>query len=138
VRRALKEGIMSSLRRIRRVSATALLVMYLPGCHHWVTPKGMTPQEYVTTVHPAKVRVTLADLTRVELQQPWVVSDSLFGRLTAREVWAEPLASVQLLQVRKFDVLGTVLVPLSFLGVFMVACAASDCMDMSMQMDFQD
>ena len=67
--------------RIRRLVATVLLTVYLPACHHWVTPKGVTPQEYITAKRPSTVRVTLTDSSRIVLQNPRAASDSLWRSL---------------------------------------------------------
>jgi hypothetical protein len=70
--------------RIRRSIAAILLVLYLPACHHWVQPNDVTPQAYIATKHPSKVRLTVNDtahgLHRFELLAPSVVQgDSLTG-----------------------------------------------------------
>jgi hypothetical protein len=75
---------MPTFRRIRRSIAAILLVLYLPGCQHYVTPRGMTPQEYIAAKHPKQVRLTVNDIThglhRFELLAPSVgPGDSLTG-----------------------------------------------------------
>jgi hypothetical protein len=132
---------MPTFRRIRRTIAAVLLTVYLPSCYHWITPKGITPQEYVTTKHPKQVRVTLVDSTRrTVLRQPWVSADSIGGRLLIRAdwyygarvgpPWAVPLSSVQRMEVRKLEPVGTtfaILVPVLLIGglvTWAIACAS--------------
>ena len=69
----------SAFRRIRRSIAALLLALYLPGCYHYVPLQGMTPQEYIATKHPGRVRLTFADSSRTELLKPSVSGDSLVG-----------------------------------------------------------
>lgn len=126
---------MQRFQRVRRAVAAVLLAVYLPACHHWVTPQGMTPQEYITANHPSTVRVTLADSTRVVLQHPRAASDSLWGSLAPGGQWGAPLSSVQLFQVRKSDAAGTVFLTLGIVvGTVFVAgaiCAAANCIDIN-------
>jgi len=126
---------MPRYQRVRRAVAAVLLAVYLPACHHWVTPKGMTPQEYITANHPSTVRVTLADSSRVVLQNPRAASDSLWGSLAPGGQWGAPLSSVQLLQVRKSDAAGTVFLTLGIVvgSLFVVGaiCAAANCIDLN-------
>lgn len=75
---------MHTFRRIRRTVAGIVLVLYLPACHHWVQPEGVTPQEYVAKKQPDKVRLTVSDLAhglyRLELLTPSLgPGDSLTG-----------------------------------------------------------
>jgi len=126
---------MPRYQRVRRAVAAVLLAVYLPACHHWVTPKGMTPQEYITANHPSTVRVTLADSSRVVLQNPRAASDSLWGSVAPGGQWGVPLSSVQLLQVRKSDAAGTVFLTLGIVvgSLFVVGaiCAAANCIDLN-------
>lgn len=100
---------MPTFRQMRRSIAAVLLVAYLPACHHWVRPKDMTPQQYVTAKHPGKVRVTLTDGSRFVLGEPWVSADSIGGRLIEPYLgggdfaWSSPRSSVILFEVSKLD-----------------------------------
>jgi hypothetical protein len=55
---------MPMFRRTRRALASVLLIVYLPACHHYLTPEGITPQEYIATRQPKQVRLTVNDITR--------------------------------------------------------------------------
>ena len=68
--------------RYRRLIAAVLLPVYLGACTQWtvqpVSPKrvqALTEQE-----EPPKIRVTLADSTRLELEDFSLVGDSIVGR----------------------------------------------------------
>jgi len=130
---------MRTFRRIRHSIAAFLLILYLPACHHYVTPKGVTPQEYIVAKHPKRVRVTLADASRLTLGEPWVSADSLGGRLLpARDsqgsviqpeapTWAVPLSDVRRLEGWEFDefALGFLLVAASVPVVLVKVVAAT-------------
>ncbi len=71
------------LPRYRRLIAAVLLPVYLGACTQWtvqpVSPKrvqALTEQE-----EPPKIRVTLADSTRLELEDISLVGDSIVGRI---------------------------------------------------------
>ena len=61
-----------------RLLAVVLLVVYLPACHSWRV-ENVTPEQLISTKHPDKVRVRLADSSVVDLQQPSIAQDSLRG-----------------------------------------------------------
>ena len=107
---------MRTFQRIRRTIAAVLLVVYLPGCYHWVTEKQISPQEYITTKHPKQVRLQLVDSTRrTVLRQPWVSADSIGGwpliskgwEIKPGSPWAAALSNVQQMEVRKVNRTGT-------------------------------
>ena len=69
--------------RYRSLLAAVLLPVYLGACTQWtvqpVSPKrvqALTEQE-----EPAKIRVTLADSTRLELEDFSLVGDTIVGRI---------------------------------------------------------
>jgi hypothetical protein len=131
----------ATFRRIRRLLAALLLVLYVPACYHWVTPEGMTPQEYIATNHPKQVRITLADSSRLVVLRPTISGDSLVGfrpatgdpytGLVPEEPVCVAAAAVQRLQVRRLNVVTTVVAPLLGLvavgATAAVICVASDC-----------
>lgn len=121
---------MPAFRRIRRTIAALLLVLYLPACYHYVTPKRTTPQQYIATEQPDQVRVTLTDGTRQILLRPSISQGSLQGYVLVRESnnfmragppWAVSITSVQRLEVHKFDTWATV--GLVFGGLALVGAA---------------
>jgi hypothetical protein len=83
----------------------ALLVL-LAACHHYVTPQGIAPAEYVAAEQPEQVRVTLTDGTRHVLRHVTVSQDSLRGTvedggerdLPPGAAWAVPLAAIERLE----------------------------------------
>ena len=91
--------------RSRRAVATVLLALYLPACTHWVEPQGITPQEYVATKHPNRVRLTVNNIThglhQLELLAPSVgPGDSLTGFPGG----ASPLVTVALSAIERLEV----------------------------------
>jgi len=64
--------------RRTRLTAVLLLVFYLPACHSWRI-ENVAPEQLISSKHPDKVRVRLADSSGVELQQPSIAGDSLRG-----------------------------------------------------------
>lgn len=65
----------------RRLVAAVLLPVYLGGCTQW-TVRPVSPQQVrtITEEQPAKVRITLADSTRLEFEDITLVGDSIAGR----------------------------------------------------------
>jgi len=121
---------MRTFRRIRRSIAGLVLVLYLPGCYHYVTPKEMTPEAYIAAEQPDHIRVTLTDGTRQTLLQPSMSRGSLQGHVLVRgsnnfmragPPWAVLITSVQRLEVHKFDTWATV--GLVFGGLALVGAA---------------
>lgn len=99
---------MPVVRRIRRSIAALLLVLFLPSCYHYVTPKEMTPQEYIATKAPKQVRVTLIDSTRVVLRDPFITPDSIGGHTQIRQDapasrWAVALSRVERFEGHEYD-----------------------------------
>jgi hypothetical protein len=83
----------------------------------------------ITQQHPKKVRVVRTGQSRLVLDNPAVVGDSIVGRQGAIAV-----ADATAVELRKFDVLKTVgLVGGIWVGAAIV-CAATDCI----QLDFGD
>ena len=101
--------------------AAVLLILYLPACHVYITPQGVTPQEYIATEHPNRVRLTLNDMTqglhRLELVSPSVgPADSLSG-LSGNGPVTVSLNTLERFEVRVSNPGGT-------LGLVTVAAAA--------------
>ncbi len=68
--------------RYRRHIAAVLLPVYLGACTQW-TVQPVSPKQVQTIVEkqPAKIRVTLADSTRLEFDDISLVGDSIVGRI---------------------------------------------------------
>jgi hypothetical protein len=126
--------------RLRPSIAAVLVVLYVSACYHYVTPKGMTPAEVVAAKHPGQARVTLADSSRLVLEEPWVSADSLGGRLLPRrdsrgsvvlpglERWAVPLAEVQGVEEYQYNnwaVVGIIAGTVVVVGAIMFAAAVN-------------
>lgn len=65
--------------RVRRVTATVLLALYLPACSRWAEQSQPVPQ-VVAEQRPAELRLFLRDGRQVDLGEPRVEGDSLVGR----------------------------------------------------------
>jgi hypothetical protein len=97
---------MPNCRRQGRATIVLALLVPLVACHHYVTPKGITPAEYVAAERPEQVRVTLTDGTRRVLRQVTVSQDSIRGYPAdageddlPQAAWAAPLVAVERLEV---------------------------------------
>jgi hypothetical protein len=136
---------MPTFRRIRRSIAVVLLFVYLPACHHYVTPKGMTPEAYIAAEQPKRVRVTLENGTRLTILDPFTSHDSLLGYIPVRQsdsavvsgpLWAASLESVRRLEVYKLNtgatvgltggVLLVVVAATGFLAILAIAASQGD------------
>ncbi len=115
----------------RRLIACILLPCYLVACSSWKTQEA-SPQQVLEDEQPNKVRVTLADGSRVVLKEPVVSGDTLTGSVDG-EQRSIPLADVADVEVRKAEVVPTVaLVVLGTAAVLfglavIVFCADGDC-----------
>jgi hypothetical protein len=114
----------------RRLIACILLPTYLTACVTWQAQE-TSPEQLLAEEQPDKVLVKLADGSKLVLEQPVIVGDSLVG-LEQGEERSIPLTSALAFEVRKTDadltawsVLGGVVV----LGglIFVAACWASEC-----------
>jgi hypothetical protein len=65
--------------RVDSLLAMAILAMVLNGCSSWRTEE-VAPASYIASTHPQMVRLTLLNLTIVELESPVVEGDSIRGR----------------------------------------------------------
>ena len=93
---------MSSI-TIRRVLSSVLLPVYLSSCTSWqVQP--VSPEQVVTEDQPSAIRVTLTDSSKLELEQPRIVGDTLRGlvkgessdSLVERDVLLVEIATVRI------------------------------------------
>ncbi|MGE5231344.1 MAG: hypothetical protein ACM3NS_06345 [Deltaproteobacteria bacterium] len=87
-----------------RLIALVLLLAYLPACHSWRT-ENVAPEQLISTKHPDKVRVRLADSSAVELQQPSIVGDTLRGQHKSGPR-AIPLSDVRSVATRQANWVG--------------------------------
>lgn len=91
---------MGIFRRFRAVVGLAALAS-LAGCVSW-RPYEMVPSPMQL---PSQVRVTLEDGQEVTLHDPFVLGDTLLHGISGSRgtLRTFPLASVQLLETRRFD-----------------------------------
>ena len=69
------------------------------GCAEWAA-QGFEPRVVVEREHPDRLRLVRTDSSRIELQQPRVMGDSLAGVAASRPV-AVPLDSVAYVELRR-------------------------------------
>jgi hypothetical protein len=130
------------LRRYRPI-AILLLALHLGGCTRW-EPTTVSPRVLIEEERPSAVRVTRADGTRVELDDPLIRADSISmpredceraftsdGRAACVGVTSVALDDVQALDLRRPDAVRTVaalvLGPVVFLGAVLgVICGLGD------------
>jgi hypothetical protein len=107
---------------------TLLVVTTLTACTSWrVQP--VSPEQLLNDERPKAVRVQRADHSRVVLNSPQLVSDSLLGTTRGQRT-AVPLADITQIAVRRGDALkttGLVLgVPATAFAVILVAYLSCD------------
>jgi hypothetical protein len=112
----------------RRLIACILLPCYLVACTSWKTQEA-SPQQVLAHEQPDKMRVTLADGSRVVLLEPVVSGDTLTGIGEARRTRLSiPLDDVADVAVRKGDFLKSVVLMLGIAvavgvaAVFVLRC----------------
>jgi len=82
---------MSSLRR--RPSALLVLAVLFAGCSSWRTVPG-DPADFLREQRPARVRLTLAGDSVVEVVDASVRSDSIIGRIDPARLFRAPGESI--------------------------------------------
>lgn len=93
---------MSSI-TIRRVLSSVLLPVYLSSCTSWQV-QSVSPEQVVTEDQPSAIRVTLTDNSKLEMEQPRIVGDTLRGlvkgessdSLVERDVLLVEIATVRI------------------------------------------
>ena len=120
----------------RRILSCLLLPVYLSSCTSWqVQP--VSPEQVVTEEEPSRIRVTLADSSEVEMEQPRIVGDTLRGMvkgppptdaqqgaeyvITERDVLLADIATVR---VRKANVGKTLIGAVGITIALVIAAAA--------------
>jgi len=93
---------MSSI-TVRRVLSSILLPVYLSSCTSWQV-QSVSPEQVVTEDQPSAIRVTLTDSSKLEMEQPRIVGDTLRGlvkgesndSLVERDVLLVEIATVRI------------------------------------------
>jgi len=86
---------------VRRIIACILLPCYLVACSSWKTQEA-SPQQVINEDQPNKVQVTLADGSKLVLEEPAVSGDTLSGLDDGTPVHI-PLADVSSIAVQGTD-----------------------------------
>lgn len=110
---------LSRRQTVWRMVAACLLPAYLLSCTGW--QRVQTPASETIASHPKGVRITVAGGRRIEVERPQILGDSLIGietlsgqQLRDPEVVdkkprvAVALAEISLIEVPRFDPLGTI------------------------------
>jgi hypothetical protein len=117
-----------------RATAGLLVGCYLPACTGWHT-QSAAPEQVMTTKHPAQVRITRQDGSRVVLLQPVIEGDSVTGRDAGasggpdslKPRIAVALAEVRTVELQQTDAAKTVLlVGAAGLLIVVIIAAASE------------
>jgi hypothetical protein len=100
---------------LRQIIACLLLPTYLAACTTWKTQEA-SPQQVLADEQPDRVRVELADGSRIVLEHPVVSGDTLMG---VEERWSARK------RVPGNETIGLSFITLSFIGAvaFLVACS---------------
>jgi len=128
--------------RFRPMLSAVLLAAYLPACMSYQATSQPMAELTASPQPPDRVQVTTTSGYSFVVDAPRVVHDSLFGTTgavdsrgapTSRAV-AIPLAELRAVEVRKFDVGGTLILVGGVVGVFaLLGVAASNAMENSLQ-----
>ena len=114
---------------VRRIIACVLLPCYLVACSSWKTQEA-SPQQVINEDQPNKVQVTLADGSKLVLEEPAVSGDTLSGLDDGTPVHI-PLADVSSIAVQGTDGVKTGLAVFGGLivagAVFLVIAFAGQC-----------
>jgi len=97
-------------RRAALAALTALVVALQPACYNWHTSE-VGPTEYLGTERPDVVRVTLADGSVVQIEDPHVIGESITGVLPPQGRGREmeplpvtvPAGAVRTMEVRELS-----------------------------------
>lgn len=112
-----------------RAVVLAALLLQTTGCSTWHTESGVSATA-LTTRHPSRVRLELSSGDRVELREPALRGDTLFGRVD-RDSVRVPVADVVTTADRRFSAGRTASAVGLSLGVLFglaaLACAADPC-----------
>lgn len=109
-----------------RLLALLQLVIFLPACNIWQVQQA-SPADLVTTTRPSMVRVSSASNSRVELKNPEVQGDTLYGLRWSREdeAWSRrtalPLANIKDVALLRTDFGRTAVLLLGAAAVGLVA-----------------
>lgn len=107
----------------RRLVSSVLLAVYLSSCTSW-QPLPVSPEQAIAEDYPSKIRLTLSDGSRLEMEQPRIVGDTVRGAVRNNSSLVERdvlLADIVTLKVRKSDVAKSILL---FSGLVAVASLA--------------
>jgi len=114
-----------------RFAALVLIGLHLSACVTW-QPVPLNRQRILEEQQPERVRIRQADGTRIELRNPRVERDSLIAEVSGQppstQLGAEtvriPLADVRGLEIRHFDIWGTIGLVVGIWYGLTLACAA--------------
>ena len=96
-----------------------LLLINLTACQTWqsVSLGTLTPAEFVEEDRPDRVRVTGPDVLGQEVAMPTVTGDQLVGL----QGFSMPLEDIYEIEVRKLNLMGTVLLSVAAMPVLVLA-----------------
>ena len=93
-------------RRRRMIPLLLVIVLDAAGCTRWRV-QSVAPEEVVSTKRPLKARFTLPDRSRVVLQQPTIVRDTIYGTPDRHGIrQSVALVDVREVAVRRWNPLG--------------------------------
>lgn len=117
------KGLMSFRSHPRSIAWVAL-VTCLPACSSWKVST-VPPAQLLADEPPAKIRITLADSSKVVLSQPELVEDTLVGQSGDHQMRVATADAVHL-AVRRKDAVSTVGLTVGLVGgLWLVAFIAS-------------
>ena len=124
-----REGFVKAQLRLPRACSTLVLSLSLAACFSWRPYEPAAPLSQSTAL-PYRLRVTLADSSRVELTSPFVRADTLYGRSgPRRDTLALAVTEVRRLERERFSVWRTLGVTVGAPAAALVAAYAVVCGD---------
>ena len=116
-------------RHPQRLRGPIMMATCLAACTHWQV-QSVSPQQVIETGQPKKIRVTRTDRTEVVVDQPRIVSDTLYGSRAGSPRAADhttdegiALADVSRVAIRRTDAAATTLLVLGSTAVITVVGA---------------
>jgi len=125
-------SIVTQLISTTRTSFLLATILSGTACQTWRI-ESLTPEAVLATHHPAQVRVTRTDGSRIVVNQPVLRVDSLSGAIPRhgkKEDIRIPLADIQQVATRRFSAgktlgLGVGLVAGGLMAVYLSACGTT-------------
>src|SRR6266699_1494828 len=118
---------------LRRSICCPLLLCYLAACTSWHVEEGVSPLQFITAEHPRVVRLTRTNGSYVDIDNPQVAAgDTVTGihNTALSRIAVSDVTQVATPRVSAGKTIGLFLgLSVVAVGIAVVACVSSDCVD---------